>query len=303
MITFPKLHGLIAAPYTAFHADGSLHLAFIEKQAEALIANGVMGAFVCGTTGEGVSLTGTERMQVAERWQQVAGDKLRIIVHVGHTCLAESRALAAHAQQINAAAVSNCAPFFFKPANLTDLVAFCAEVAAAAPSLPYYYYHIPSMTGVSLSAASFLRAASSVIPNLAGIKFTYENLMDYAECVRLEDGRFDAVFGRDEILVAGMSMGAKGAIGSTYNFAAPIYHRIIAAFDRGDLITAQAEQARANAMIDILIRYGGLTAGKAIMRLIGLDCGPVRLPLSDLSATQSEALRRDLEGVGFFDAI
>lgn len=301
MISFPKLHGLIAAPYTAFQKDGSLNLAFIEKQAEALIANGVMGAFVCGTTGEGVSLTSAERMQVAERWQQVAGDKLRVIVHVGHTCLTEARALAAHAQKINAAGVSNCAPFFFKPANLTDLAAFCAEVAAVAPELPYYYYHIPSMTGVSLPAAGFLRAASPLIPNLAGVKFTYENLMDYAECVRLEDGRFDAVFGRDEILVAGMSMGAKGAIGSTYNFAAPIYHRIIAAFDRGDLIAAQVEQARANAMIDVLIRYGGLTAGKAIMRLIGLDCGPVRLPLSDLSPAQQEALRRDLEGVGFFD--
>lgn len=303
MITFPKLHGLIAAPFTAFHQDGSLNLDFIEKQATALIANGVMGAFVCGTTGEGVSLTSAERMQVAERWQEVAGDKLRVIVHVGHTCLAESRALAAHAQKINAAGVSCFAPFFFKPANITDLVAFCAEVAAAAPALPYYYYHIPSMTGVSLSAAGFLRAASPLIPNLAGVKFTYENLMDYADCVSLEDGRFDAVFGRDEILVAGMSMGAKGAIGSTYNFAAPIYHRIIAAFNRGDLVTAQAEQARANAMIEILIRYGGLTAGKATMRLIGLDCGPVRLPLSDLTVTQSEALRRDLEGVGFFDSI
>lgn len=303
MIAFPKLHGLIAAPYTAFHTDGSLNLAFIEKQAEALITNGVMGAFVCGTTGEGVSLTSAERMQVAERWQEVAGDKLRIIVHVGHTCLAEARVLAAHAEKINAAGVSNCAPFFFKPGNLTDLVAFCAEIAAAAPSLPYYYYHIPSMTGVSLPAAGFLRAASPLIPNLAGVKFTYENLMDYADCVQLEDGRFDAVFGRDEILVAGMSMGAKGAIGSTYNFAAPIYQRMIAAFNRGDLVTAQAEQARANAMIDILIRYGGLIAGKAIMRLIGLDCGPVRLPLSDLSPTQCEALRRDLEWVGFFEAI
>lgn len=303
MTAYPKLHGLIAAPYTAFHADGSLNLAFIEKQAEALIDHKVMGAFVCGTTGEGVSLTSAERMQVAERWQEVAGEKLRIIVHVGHTCLAECRVLAAHAQNINASGISCCAPFFFKPANSADLVAFCTEVAAAAPALPYYYYHIPSMTGVSFPAASFLRAASDCIPSLAGVKFTYENLMDFAECVRLDDGRFDAVFGRDEMLVAGMSMGAKGAIGSTYNFAAPIYHRLIAAFDRGDLATAQAEQARANAMIEILIRYGGLPAGKAIMRLIGLDCGPVRLPLRDLNPQQNEMLRRDLEAAGFFDSI
>ena len=301
MTTFPKLHGLIAAPYTAFNPDGSLNFANIDKQAAALVASGVMGAFVCGTTGEGVSLTLAERMEVAERWQQVAGEKLRVIVHAGHACLADCRVLAAHAQKIGAAGLSCCAPFYFKPANNADLVAFSAHIAAAAPALPYYHYHIPCMTGVSLPAAGFLRAAEGRIPNLAGVKFTHENLMDFAECVRLDEGRYDVLFGRDEILVAGLSMGASGAVGSTYNFAAPIYHRLIAAFDRGDLATAQAEQARANAMIDILIRYGGLPAGKAIMRLIGLDCGPVRLPLNDLSPQQHETLRQDLEAIGFFD--
>ena len=78
------LLGLVAAPFTAFHTDGSLNLALIEKQAASLVANGVAGAFVCGTTGEGISLTVAERMQVAERWQQVAGPQLRVIVHVGH---------------------------------------------------------------------------------------------------------------------------------------------------------------------------------------------------------------------------
>src|SRR5258706_199283 len=99
------LTGLIAAPYTAFHADGSLNLPMIEKQAASLIANGVTGAFVCGTTGEGVSLTNTERMAVAERWQQVAGAQLRVIVHVGHTSVADARSLAAHAKKIGAQGV------------------------------------------------------------------------------------------------------------------------------------------------------------------------------------------------------
>ncbi|MEI6871789.1 MAG: dihydrodipicolinate synthase family protein [Verrucomicrobiota bacterium] len=296
-----KLTGLIAAPYVALNADASLNLNAIEAQAHSLVASGVSGAFICGTTGEGVSLTMEERMAVATRWCEVAGPDLRVIVHVGHTALGDCQTLAAHAQKIGAFGVSNFAPFFFKPSNTTDLVDFCAEVAAAAPALPYYYYQIPSMTGVSLPTADFLRAAQHKIPNLAGVKFTFENLMDFAESTRLDDGRFDVVFGRDEILVAGLALGAKGAIGSTYNFAAPVYNRILKAFAQGDLATAQAEQARANAMISVFIRFGGLTAGKSIMRLIGLDCGPVRLPLRSLSKTQESELRVELEKIGFFE--
>lgn len=298
--SIPTLTGLIAAPFTAFHADGSLNLQTIEKQAASLVANRVAGAFVCGTTGEGVSMTVEERMKLAERWQQVADGKLQIIVHVGHTSLGDARALAAHAQKIGAQGVSTLAPYFFKPANATDLADFCAEVASAAPALPFYYYQIPSMTGVSIPAADFLRAAAPRIPNLAGVKFTFENLMDFAECVRLEGGRYNIVFGRDEILVAGLSLGARGAIGSTYNFIAPIFHEIIAAFEKGDLATAQEKQAAANAIIQIFVRYGGLTAGKAMMKMIGLDCGPVRLPLRSLEEKREGQLRAELEVAGFF---
>jgi len=295
----PKLTGLIAAPFVALNADSSLNLKAVEAQACSLIASGVSGAFVCGTTGEGVSLTTAERMAVATRWCEVTGTALRVIVNVGHTSLGECKALAAHAQKIGAFGVSNFAPFFFKPANTNDLVDFCAEVAAAAPALPYYYYQIPSMTGVSLPTADFLRAAQHKIPNLAGIKFTFENLMDFAESTRHEDHRFDIVFGRDEMLVAGLALGAKGAIGSTYNFAAPAYLRILKAFAEGDLHSARVEQARANAMISVFLRFGGLAAGKSIMRLIGLDCGPVRLPLRSLSKTQEDELGEALEKVGF----
>jgi N-acetylneuraminate lyase len=296
-----RLKGLIAAPFTPFRKTGGLDLQAVEKLASSLVANKVSGAFVCGTTGEGVSMTTAERMKVAERWQACAGSKLSVIVHVGHTSLGDCRALAAHAQKIGAAAVGCMAPFCFKPSKAEDLAAFCAEVAAAAPGLPFYYYHIPCVTGVTVPAFDFLRAASGLIPNLAGIKFTHENLMDYAACVRFEEGRFDVLFGRDEMLLAGLAAGATGAIGSTYNYAAPVYHRVIAAYKRGDMAAAQAEQARANAMIAVLIRYGGMPpAGKAFMKAIGLDCGTVRLPLRPLSAVQEEALRSEAETAGFF---
>src|SRR5947209_17091760 len=101
-----RLTGLVAAPHTPLHADGSLNLAAIECQAQLLLETGVRGAFVCGTTGESHSLTVEERMQVAARWLQVAGGRLPVVVHVGHNCLADARALAAHAQRIGADAIA-----------------------------------------------------------------------------------------------------------------------------------------------------------------------------------------------------
>src|SRR4051812_12692175 len=226
------LTGLIAAPFTSFHADGSLNLSMIEKQAQSLVTNRVSGAFVCGTTGEGLSLTVAERQQVAERWQTDAGSKLRVIVHVGHVGLADCQTLAAHAQKIGASAIGCFAPSFFKPASVDDLVQFCAEVAKAAPELPFYYYHMPGMTGVNFAMIDFLKAASDGIPTLVGVKFTHENLMDFLQCLHLENGRFDMVFGRDEVLLGALATGSRAAIGSTYNFAAPIYHRLIEAFSK-----------------------------------------------------------------------
>jgi N-acetylneuraminate lyase len=301
MSQYPPLLGLVAAPFTPFDAKGALNLRMVEKQAASLVKNGVTGAFVCGTTGEGLSLTTAERMSLAQRWLSIAPESMRVIVHVGHTALADCRALASHAEKIGAWGIGCFAPFFFKPAHVEDLVSFCAEVAAAAPTLPFYYYHIPAMTGVDIPVAHFLRAARNRIPNLAGAKFTHENLMDYAECAQLEEGRYDLLLGRDELLLAGLALGVRGAIGTTYNFAAPVYRRVLYAFAANNLDEARANQARANAMISLLLRHGTLPAGKAIMKMIGLDCGPVRLPLRSPTELQQNGLREELDRIGFFE--
>ena len=294
-----RLTGLIAAPFTALQPGGELNLNLIEQQAKALVESGVQGAFVCGTTGEGFSLTSEERMQVAERWVAAAPADLKVIVHVGHNSLTESQRLAAHAQQVGASAVASIGPTFFLPASTEQLVEFCAATAAAAPSLPFFYYHMPAMSGVNLPMIEFLRQGAQRIPNLAGIKFTDENLMSYAQCLNFDGGRFNILFGRDEILLAALALGATSAVGSTYNYMAPVYHRVIEAFSAGDLAAARRWQALAIQIISVMARHGGLPAGKAMMTLIGLDCGPVRPPLRTLSPDEYRSLRGELEQVGF----
>ncbi|MBI5768620.1 MAG: dihydrodipicolinate synthase family protein [Verrucomicrobia bacterium] len=296
-----QLPGLVAAPFTPFRADGEIAFEVIGRQARTLAANGVIGAFVCGTTGEGASMTGEERRRVMEAWVAARPAGLKIIAHVGHTSAGEAGALARHAQEIGADAIATVAPSFFKPPGQPELVGWCAQVAAGAPKLPFFYYHIPSMTSVTLPAAAFLAEAKSKIPTLAGIKFTYEDLEDYQAARKLGGDDYQVLFGRDEILLTGLQAGATGAVGSTYNYAAPLYIRIMKAFAAGDLETAKREQAKSRAFIDIMNRFGGQPAGKAIMKLVGLDCGPVRLPMRALTAAQEAALRAELLAIGFFD--
>jgi N-acetylneuraminate lyase len=237
---------------------------------------------------------------------------LKVVVHVGSHSLPDARELAAHAQEIGAAAVSALAPGYFKPAGVDDLVDFCAAVAAAAPKLPFYYYHIPSMTGVTLSAADVLRRGAARIPTLAGVKFTHNDLMMLQECLAVVgvgggnrnggvgDGRPDVVYGSDETLLAGLAFGLGGAVGSTYNYAAPVYHELMKAFAAGDLSAARRAQAKSVALVRVLMDFGVARTGKAIMEMIGVDCGPVRAPLRPLGLEERYAVYDRLKPLDIF---
>jgi N-acetylneuraminate lyase len=296
------MHGLVAATHTPFHADGRLNLAIVERQAEHLLRQGVQTIFIGGSTGECHSLTIEERLALAHRWSEVVcGSALSLVIHVGSNCLADARQLANQALHLGAAAISAMAPSYFKPKSVEVLVACCAEIAAAAPSVPFYFYDIPSMTGVQLPMAEFLAKAEQRIPNLAGIKFTSPDLLAYQQCLNLQKGRFDVPWGVDEYLLAALALGANGAVGSSYNFAAPVYQRVMSAFAKGDLATARAEQFRSVQLIELLASYGYMAAAKAVMGFLGVEVGPPRLPNTALTEEQRAEFKTILERLGFFD--
>jgi N-acetylneuraminate lyase len=295
-----RLSGLIAAPHTPMHADGALNLGVVEDQVRVLVEGGVSGAFVCGTTGEGMSLTTDERKQVVERWVAVATGHLPVIAHVGHTSAAEASILAAHAARAGVAAISAMAPCFFKPSTIAELIAFCVPVAAAAGDVPFYFYHIPSMTGVALPMVEFFHRAAEKIPNFAGIKFTHNDLMEFQQCLALAGDSRDVLFGRDEILVAGLTVGAKGAIGSTYNYAAPLFRKLMDAFHRGDLAAARGHQATVHRFVEVLRKFGDVPTGKAIMNMMGINVGFPRTPLPRHSPEQLGEIHRELRKLDIF---
>jgi N-acetylneuraminate lyase len=296
-----RLHGLVAAAFTPMHEDGSLNLDQVRPLVEHLLRHGVRAVYVCGSTGEGPLLTDEERLATAAAYVDAVGGRMPVVVQVGHSSLRAARRLAAHARQIGADAVSAVAPYYFKPGSVDVLIDCLAEIAEAAGDLPFYYYHIPAISGVGLDPVELLRRAGDKLPTLAGVKYTSPEIDRFQVLSAVDDGRFDVIFGRDEMLLSGLAGGARAAIGSTYNFAAPWYQRLMAAFDQGNLAEARQWQARSVAMIRAILDCGGQAGLKAAMGLVGPDCGPVRLPLSTPTAGQIDGLRRQLETLGFFD--
>lgn len=296
------LHGLVAAVHTPFHPDGALRLDVVPRQAAALRADGVGFAFVGGTTGEGHSLSVDERRALAEAWlEEGRRTGIGVVVHVGANALGDARALAGHAQAQGALAIAAVSPSYFRPPDVEALVDCCARIAEAAPALPFYFYDIPSLTGVSLSMPDFLERAPARAPTLAGLKFTSGDLLSYQLCLSAADGAFDVPYGVDEWHLAALALGAKGAVGSTYNFAAPLYHRLRRAFAAGDLETARGLQLRSARLVRLLAGFGYMAAARAAMGMIGVEVGPPRPPHAPISPARTAELRAALEALGFFD--
>ncbi|MCA9217915.1 MAG: dihydrodipicolinate synthase family protein [Planctomycetales bacterium] len=297
-----KIRGLIAAPHTPFTSDGNLNLDMVDKQAAHFERTGVVGVFVGGTTGESLSLSHTERIQLIERWGAIGRNhNLRVIAHVGGNAVPEARELAKKSEDANVDGIAAMAPCFFRSASVANLVEFTRLIAEPAGSTPFYFYHIPSMTHVELPMVPYMETASKQIPTFAGLKFTHSDLCEELECASFEGGKYDVLHGFDETLVGGMAVGVRAAVGSTYNYAAPLYNTLMKAVENGDAETARSLQQKSAAMVRVIQRHGFMAGSKAIMSFFGVDCGPVRRPLESLLPAGIDALRADLETLGFFD--
>ncbi|HIF40470.1 MAG TPA: N-acetylneuraminate lyase [Planctomycetes bacterium] len=288
------LSGLVAATFTPMKRDGALDLARVPAVCDFVLGQGVSGLFLCGSTGESPSLTVDERMAVSDAYIEACGGRVPVVVHVGHNSLTDARALAAHAERAGADAIAIVPPSYFSIGSIDGLVSCIQDIAEAAPDMPLYYYHIPRLTGVGLRMVDLLERADEVLPSFAGLKFSSFELDDLLCCIRHGGGRYNVLFGSDEMLLAGLSMGAAGAVGSTFNFMGPYYRRVIDALAAGDLQKAQDEQLVATQRVHQILVHGGHNAIKAAMAVMGEDCGPPRLPWKALSAEALVAMREEL---------
>jgi len=300
---FEKINGLINAPFTPFYKNGEVNYEPIEAYAKMLAKNGLKGVFINGSSGEGYMLTVEERIKLAEKWMSVAPKDFKVIVHVGSTVVRDSRRLAEHAQEIGAFGTGAMASPFPKVGRVEELVKYCEEIASGAPKLPFYFYHIPALSGVFLPMLSFLQAADGRIPNLAGIKYTFESIYEYNQCMLYKNGKYDMLHGQDETILPALAMGgARGGIGGTTNYNGRELVGIIEAWDKGDLEAAREKQNFAQDVINVIVNYrGNIVGGKRIMKLIGLDLGENRTPFRNMTREEESSMRKELEVINFFE--
>ena len=298
-----KIIGLIDAPFTPFHENGEVNLEPIGAYAAMLAKNGLKGVFINGSSGEGYMLTEEERMQLAERWMEVAPKDFKVIVHVGSCCVKASRMLAAHAQKIGAWGIGAMAPPFPRIGRIEELVEYCEEIASGAPGLPFYYYHIPAFNGAFLPMVELLKAVDGRIPNFAGIKYTFESIYEYNQCRLYKDGKFDMLHGQDETILPSLAMGgAQGGIGGTTNYNGRCLTGIIEAWKAGDIEKARKLQNFAQEVINVICHYrGNIVGGKRIMKLMGLDLGKNRTPFQNMTDEEEARMKAELEAIDFFN--
>jgi N-acetylneuraminate lyase len=294
---------IMNAVFTPMFEDGSINYSRIPELYQQARRTGADGVFINGTTGECMSLSVQERIKIVEAWtacRQNQSPDRKMFVHVGSCNVYEAAQMAEHAQAHGADGIAMVAPFYFRPKTLEDVVAQCEYVAAAAPNTPFYYYNIPSLTGVNFPLIKFLELALQRIPNFAGLKNSFTDIVDYQHCIHFANDNYTLYWGTDEVFMMLYTAGNRHYVGSTYNYMSPLYLEMLKAYHAGEFEKLTTLEAQADAIYKVLLSYNGLIAGKEVMRYIGIDCGPVRRPLNPLTRLEREALYQKLNATTFF---
>lgn len=282
MTLFDKYQGVIPALLTPYDKDGIFLPSSLEKLIDHCLAQGASGFYVAGSTGESLLLSEAERKAVLECAVSHTNKRVPVIAHVGAVDTRTAVTLAKHANAAGADAVSAIPPVFF---NYTpaEIERYYLDIADAA-DLPLFIYTIPVRTGIELTLDQICRLAAH--PNIRGIKFT-STVLWQMERIRRALPEFVIFSGPDEAFLAGLSMGANAAIGSTYNLMCNLFVKVFESFKAGDMKAALSWQAKANDVLDAIFATGSVFHGlKAALALLGISTGDPRKPFAPLTEAQ-----------------
>lgn len=285
--------GILPAVVTPLTEDHEFAPGAFETLMDRVYRAGVHGIYVCGSTGEGLRQSVVTRQKVAE--VAVAGSprgKL-VIVHVGAPKLSEALPLARHAQRIGAHAISSLPPPGAR--SFAEIRQYYKKLAAAT-DLPFLVYYMP-MVHPGVSTLQQIHELCQ-IPNVIGLKFTDFDL--YTLHSIKKDG-YTVFNGRDEVLVAGLLMGADGGIGSTYNLVPDLYVKLYNLAGEQKWQAARRVQDRLNELISILLQFPIVPAIKTMLTWSGIKCGPCFDRPQVLTSSQRSQLRRLLRQSSFAD--
>ena len=296
---------ILNAVFTPMLGDGVINYNKIPDLFQHCINTGANGIFLNGTTGECMSLSVDERVKLVEAWtayrKEINREDFKIFVHVGSCNLYETAYMAEHAQSQGVDGVAMVATFYFRPTTLEDLIEQCEYVASAAPNTPFYYYNIPFLTGVNFPLLSFLEMASRRIPNFAGLKNSFTDIVEYQHCIHFAKENYSLYWGTDEAFMMLYAAGNRQYVGSTYNYMGDIYRQMLTAHYNGDTKRVVQLEGEADAIYRVITQHNGISAGKEVMRFLGVDCGSVRKPLKSFTKAESDTLLQKLRSTTFFE--
>jgi N-acetylneuraminate lyase len=291
-VNIETLRGILPAVVTPFDERGAFARGAFEALLDRVYGAGVNGIYICGTTGEGMLQSAQQRQAVAEAAVAATPADRVVVVHVGAGSVDEAKLLARHAEKTGAHAISSLPPmgasFSFRETKAWY------EALAQATGLPLLVYYFPEINGSTASTAQLEELCE--IPNVAGVKFTDFDLFKMSQVRRPGRRVFN---GRDEVLAAGLLMGASGGIGTFYNLVPDLFVRIFESALHNRWEDARVAQDQANELIRITLRFPLFPAVKQILAWSGIDCGACLPPRAPLDGEQQAALRQQLAGSGF----
>ena len=291
---FEHVQGSIVAMITPFHEDGSVNFEVLTQLLERQIAAGTDAILTLGTTGEYSTMSHEEDASVVEHTIRVVNGRVPVIVGSGSNCTATQIEKSIQYQDMGADALLLIAPYYNK-ANPEGMYRHFAQTADAV-HIPCLLYSVPGRTGCSIPVSVVERLSKH--PNIVGIKEASGDMsyaMKIAHCVGPD---FALYSGNDDITVPLMSIGGSGVISVYANVMPAMCHQIVADYLSGNQAQAVANHLRyLRVMNDLFIEVNPIPV-KSAMNMMGLNVGPMRLPLCEMSEEHSAVLRASLEEAG-----
>lgn len=282
-----RFHGVMPPIVTPFQNDGSIHTDALRTLVEWYAMTGCHGLWVCGGTGEGVSLSRDERAEMAELVQEFSDDRLRIIFHVAAATTADAVAAAERCHELNIDAICSVPPFFYGKSE-TEIITYYRRLAEVTDR-PIFLYNLPDASGVPLGL-SLVDKIASAVPTVLGIKQS-AGVCDYVYELKRWRPDFNVLIGRGETTLPALTLGASGVVCASLCMAPERFVAVYEAFQAGDLRRAMEAQAAASLVKDIYRKFPVIASTKWInSRQIGIDCGDVREPLAKITPEMEEEL-------------
>ena len=285
--------GVFPALITPLTKEEKLNVPALEKLLKYEMNAGADGFYIGGATGEGLLLDLPERKKLCEKSIEFIGADRSKIVHITDINFRNTIELAKHAEACGADAISSIAPIYFKY-DENDIYNYYKAIAESVNIPLIIYYTVAA--GVNISTDLFCRLFE--IDNITGVKWTSSN---YYELIKLRERCPNAnIFnGPDEMLICGLSAGADGGIGSTYNVMYPLIRGIYDDFRGGNMAGALEKQKRADKIINVMLRYSVIPVCKMILEEMGIEVGNASFPMTRYTREEREKIKSELVDAGF----